>query len=141
MPKLGVLILIIMRFKAVVTLSVLVLTVVGMSSFMPKADDKKASNLKVLPRDISHEDLEKVMHGFNKSLGVRCNFCHSPQKDDPKHMDFASDAKPEKDIARMMMRMTSKINKKYFQVKDASKPSAALIVSCETCHNGKANPE
>lgn len=130
-----------MQFKAIVTLSVLVLTVVGMSSFMPKAPEKKESNLKVLPKNISHEDLDKVMHGFNKSLGVRCNFCHAPQADDPKRMDFASDAKPEKDIARMMMRMTSKINKKYFHIKDAANPSAVLAVSCGTCHNGKAHPE
>lgn len=130
-----------MRFKAVITLSVLVATVVGMSSFLPKAEEKKGNNLKVLPKDISHEDLDKVMHGFNKALGVRCNFCHAAQKDDPKRMDFASDAKPEKDRARMMMRMTSKINKKYFHVKDVSNPTAVLAVSCVTCHNGKAFPE
>ena len=130
-----------MRFKAVVVLSVLVATVVGMSSFMPKAEEKKGKNLKVLPKDISHEDLDKVMHGFNKALGVRCNFCHAPQKDDPKRMDFASDAKPEKERARMMMRMTSKINKKYFHVKGVSNPAAILAVSCATCHNGKAFPD
>jgi len=130
-----------MRFKAVVTLSVLIATVVGMSSFMPKAAEKKGNNLKALPKDISREDLDKVMHGFNKALGVRCNFCHAAQKDDPKRMDFASDAKPEKDRARMMMRMTSKINKKYFHVKDVSNPAAVMAVSCATCHNGKAFPE
>jgi formate-dependent nitrite reductase cytochrome c552 subunit len=129
-----------MKFKAVITLTVLVATVVGMSSFMPKAEDKKANNLKVLPKDISHEDLEKVMRGFNKSLGVRCNFCHSPQKDDPKRMDFASDAKPEKDVARMMMRMTAKINKKYFHSKDGGNPTAVMAISCITCHNGNAQP-
>ena len=129
-----------MRLKAIVTLSVLISTVVGMSSFMPKAPEKKANNLKVLPKNISHEELENVMRGFNKSLGVRCNFCHSASQDDPKRMDFASDAKPQKETARMMMRMTSKINKKYFHVKDAASPSAVLEVSCYTCHNGKAEP-
>jgi hypothetical protein len=117
-----------MRLKALITLSVLVSTVVGMSSFMPKAPDKKDRNLKVLPKDISKENLDKVMHGFNMSL-------------DPKRMDFSSDAKPQKETARLMMRMTSKINKKYFDVKDAAKPSAVLEVSCYTCHNGKSHPE
>jgi hypothetical protein len=130
-----------MRYKAIITLSVLLSTVVGMSSFMPKAPDKKDRNLKVLPKDISKEDLDKVMHGFNTSLGVRCNFCHSPSAEDPKRMDFSSDAKPQKETARLMMRMTGKINKKYFDVKDAAKPLAVLEVSCYTCHNGKAHPE
>jgi len=32
------------------------------------------------------------------------------------HLDYASDEKPEKGIARAMMRMAMDINKKYFQV-------------------------
>lgn len=111
-----------------------------MSAFMPQAP-KKATNLKVLPKDISHEDLDKVMDGFKVALGVKCNFCHAASQTDPKRMDFASDAKHEKEIARDMMRMTNKINKKYFHIKDAADIKAVLAVSCYTCHNGNAHPE
>lgn len=129
-----------MRYKAIATLSVLVGTVVMLSGFMPK-EEKKASNLKVLPKDISHEELDKVMDGFKTALGVKCSFCHAAGKDDPKHLDFASDAKPEKEIARSMMKMTYRINKKYFHIKDVYNTKAVLAVNCITCHRGQAHPE
>jgi len=129
-----------MRFRTLITLSLLIFTAVLMSAFMPQAP-KKASNLKILPKDISHEELDKVMEGFKVALGVKCSFCHSADKSDPKRMDFASDAKPEKEMARDMMRMTIKINKKYFHIKDADDTKAVLAVSCFTCHNGNAHPE
>ena len=74
-------------------------------------------NLKILPKDISEHDLDSVMHTFSMSLGVRCNFCHAINKEG-KGLDFASDAKPEKDIARMMMTMSININKTYFKDMD-----------------------
>lgn len=129
-----------MSYKAIATLSVLVGTVVMLSGFMPK-EEKKAANLKVLPRDISNEELDKVMDGFKAALGVKCNFCHAASKDDPKHLDFASDAKPEKEIARSMMKMTYRINKKYFHIKDVYNTKAVLAVNCITCHRGQAHPE
>jgi cytochrome c553 len=130
-----------MKFRTSFTLATLVLTVMLMSAFMPQAPAPKKSNLKILPKDISHDDLHKVMEGFNVALGVKCNFCHAASQDDPKHLDFKSDAKPEKEMARNMMRMTNKINKKYFHVKDADDTKAVLAVSCYTCHNGTAHPE
>ena len=69
----------------------------------PPADDNGFKNLKILPKDISHEKLGKIMHDFNDALGVKCNFCHAPSKDTANHHpDFASDDKPEKSIARQM---------------------------------------
>jgi len=129
-----------MRYKTIVTLSSVLITVIVLSGFMPQ-EQKKASNLKVLPKDISHEDLDKVMDGFKVALGVKCNFCHAASKDDPKHLDFASDGKPEKEIARSMMKMTYRINKKYFHVKDVYETKAVLAVNCVTCHHGQAHPE
>ncbi|TKC06400.1 c-type cytochrome [Pedobacter frigoris] len=130
-----------MQYKKTLTLSCLMITVGMLSAFMPKQQEQKAKNLKVLPKNISHQDLEKLMRGFNSALGVRCNFCHSPQKDDPKKMDFASDEKKEKEIARDMMRMTAKINKKYFHDEKTKEGKALLAVSCVTCHNGKSEPK
>lgn len=129
-----------MRYKTIITLSALMSTVMMMSAFMP-VQPKKDNNLKVLPKNISHEDLDVVMEGFTKGLGVKCSFCHAPKEDNPKRLDFASDAKPEKEIARNMMRMTAKINKKYFHIKDMYASKAVLAVNCITCHNGKAHPD
>jgi hypothetical protein len=81
------------------------------------------------------------MDEWAHSLGVRCNFCHAPNPE-TKKMDWASDAKPEKNMARMMYKMESDINKKYFK---AGKDSLGMVmkagVNCYTCHNGKAHPE
>jgi hypothetical protein len=130
-----------MRYKSIVTLTLLIATVFLMSAFMPQQEAPKFTNLKVLPKDISKDDLGKVMDGFKTALGVKCNFCHAQGKADPKRLDFASDEKPEKDMARQMMKMTSKINKKYFHIKGAEAPNAVLAVNCISCHNGKAHPE
>ena len=71
-------------------------------------------NLQILPKDISDHDLDSVMHHFTASLGVKCNFCHVVDTV-AKKMDAASDAKPEKNIARKMMLMAIDINKNYFR--------------------------
>lgn len=129
-----------MKFKAFIVLSFLIATVFLMSGFMPQPQTRKYVNLKVLPKDISKDELDSVMDGFKVALGVKCGFCHAPRKDDPKRLDFASDAKEEKETARMMMKMTAKLNKKYFHVKDANVPNAVLAVNCITCHRGNTDP-
>ncbi|PYF68994.1 c-type cytochrome [Pedobacter nutrimenti] len=129
-----------MKYKKTITFSALMSIVLLLSAFMAQPS-KKATNLKVLPKDISHEELDKVMDGFKAALGVKCNYCHAAKKDDPKKLDFASDDKPEKEIARNMMRMTAKINKKYFHTKDTQDGKALIAVSCITCHNGKEHPQ
>ncbi|MBS1654834.1 MAG: c-type cytochrome [Bacteroidetes bacterium] len=112
--------------------------IIGTAASKPPEDFK---NLKVLPKHISHEELGKVMHGFNDALGVRCDFCHAPSEDG-KHMDFASDAKPEKSIARKMISMTNKINKKFFHGSSkVGEENAQLEVLCGTCHHGSPHPE
>lgn len=99
-------------------------------------------NLKVLPKNISHEELNHVMDEWKGALGVRCNFCHAASPDNPKKMDWASDAKPEKEMARQMFTMTGKINKKFFHAKKGSDGMMAMeAVNCNTCHHGEAHPE
>ena len=108
----------------------------------PKKEEEKAVNLKVLPKNISDENLEKVMKQWASSLGVRCNFCHA-RNDETKKMDFASDAKPEKKMAREMYLMAIKINKKYFKSGDKDSIGVAKLgsVNCYTCHRGVAHLE
>ena len=96
-------------------------------------------NLKILPKDISKEKLDMIMDNFKASLGVRCNFCHA--MGDNGHPDFASDAKPEKDIARAMMKMTSDINKNYFNFENSTRPDTIFVVKCVTCHRGNPHPD
>lgn len=104
-------------------------------------NELKYTNLKVLPKDISSKDLQEIMtDDFEDGLGVTCGFCHSNAKDG-HGLDFVSDAKPEKEIARAMMRMTLGINKKYFKVKHPHIGNDALTVTCTTCHKGEAFPD
>ncbi|HEY5381358.1 MAG TPA: c-type cytochrome [Acidobacteriaceae bacterium] len=101
----------------------------------------RPTNLQVLPKDISTEDLLKVMHGFTQQLGVRCTFCHAEDAT-THHPDFASDAKPQKNSARIMMRMTHEINTKYLaQIQDPDAMPEMKTVSCGTCHRGHSMPE
>ena len=94
------------------------------------------TNLKVLPKDTTGPQVISIMRGFEGDLGVECTFCHSK---DPAtgHYDFASDANPMKNRARVMMKMTSTINAEYLTQLDA-KPDNP--VTCGTCHRGMNEP-
>ncbi|HEV2481559.1 MAG TPA: c-type cytochrome [Puia sp.] len=102
---------------------------------------RRYENLKILPRDISSRDLQSIMtDDFEDALGVSCGFCHAPAAGG-HGLDFATDAKPEKAIARAMMRMTIGLNKKYFQIKRPRIGAATLVITCATCHKGQAFPD
>lgn len=97
-------------------------------------------NLQVLPRDISRDQLTDIMRGFTQALGVRCEHCHLPREAEPGaprrgglNLDFASDARPAKNKARFMMRMTDSLNRVVL----ASLPGRSeppVRVTCITCH-------
>ncbi|MBO9574004.1 MAG: c-type cytochrome [Chitinophagaceae bacterium] len=118
--------------RKLLTVLVLVIAIAFCSLTLP--EEPKFKNLKVLNKNITHDELDSIMKSFNKALGVKCSFCHAQRKDDPKKLDFASDENKHKSIARDMIRMTMKINKKYFK---EEKPAA---ISCYTCHNGQKEP-
>lgn len=99
-------------------------------------------NLKVLPQDISKDSLNHLMKNYATSLGVNCTHCHVPSKVDPTKLDFASDLKIEKEIARVMIKMTNDINANYFQPHfPEPKPDQVHVVNCVMCHRGTSNPE
>lgn len=100
----------------------------------------KFKNLKVLPQDISDEDLDKVMDGFKAALGVKCGFCHAPSKENPKKSDMASDDNPRKDITREMMRMTQEMNMKYISKIPHADSVRLQMLTCNTCHRGATKP-
>jgi Photosynthetic reaction centre cytochrome C subunit len=127
--------------KTLVTMMVGLFIFLGIAATRP-TEEHKYKNLKVLPKNISKEDLDKVMDGFKAALGVKCSFCHAPSKDTAqKWPDFASDAKPEKGVARYMMKMTAKINKKFFSDNKNEAGQPVPAIACMTCHRGKEHPE
>jgi hypothetical protein len=131
----------IFRKKTLVVVMVSLFIAVGIAATKPP-EEHKFQNLKVLPKKISMEDLDKVMDNFKVALGVKCNFCHAASKDSASHhLDFASDEKPEKNIARGMMRMTAKINKKYFSFNKNDQGQMIPTVECMTCHHGSPHPD
>jgi photosynthetic reaction center cytochrome c subunit len=67
-----------------------------------------------------------TMRAFRTALGVECSFCHVDG-------NFASDDKPQKQTARMMMNMAKEINAKF--------PDGKAHVSCYTCHRGENEPK
>lgn len=106
----------------------------------PAADDLHFRNLQVLPQNISRDELVTTMRRFAQGLGVGCDYCHAaatPVAGQQPQLDFPSDAKREKDTARMMIRMTNRINDETI----ARVPDAHTTVSCWTCHRGEAQPE
>lgn len=96
------------------------------------------TNLEVLPKDISKDELVGIMRSFAGGLGVRCNHCHVGESPtDLKGMDFASNEKEEKRIARAMMGMVSEINGTLIPKAGIENP---IEVSCMTCHHGVPRP-
>ena len=59
--------------KIRVFLVVSLFIVAGIAATNPP-DPPKYKNLKILPKNISKEDLDKVMDGFKEALGVKCSF-------------------------------------------------------------------
>lgn len=124
--------------KLSVLLGVVAFILVGVAASKPP--EEKFKNLKVLPKNISEQTMDKVMEEFAKALGVECNFCHL--QIDSTNWDMASDQKPEKSVARKMIKMSNKINKEFFNAKTKyGEDNALLEVRCITCHHGDAHPE
>ena len=128
--------LLIPRKTIVVTTALISIVVISVAFSAPP--EKKFKNLKVLPKNIGEKELDSIMHTYTRGLGVKCDFCHSPGAD--KKLDHASDAKPEKNIARKMMRMTNKINKKYFDYAKDDQGKSIQSMTCYSCHHGEAHP-
>ena len=124
--------------KRILSVSIGFIALVLMSFVITK-DEPTYKNLKVLPKKTNKNEMYSVMHHFATALGVRCNYCHQYNAEQ-KAMDFASDANEKKGIAREMLKMTYKLNKKYFHVNDSKSLTAKLEINCYSCHNGKAHP-
>lgn len=97
-------------------------------------------NVQVLPEDISPRALVDTMRAFTRALGVRCSYCHLGKEGEPlSAYDFASDAKPEKEKARVMLRMVTAINRDHLGSL-STRHQPPTTVECATCHRGVALP-
>lgn len=97
----------------------------------------KFTNLKVLPKDISKNDLQSVMRGFSFALDVRCDHCHVEKPE--KGLDFAADGKEPKNTARIMLEMVAASNRDFI-AKIKKTDGAPFQVECVTCHHGLTQP-
>ena len=99
---------------------------------------EKFTNLKVLPKDISRQELQSTMRGFAFALNVRCEHCHVEKAGGKKfEMDFAADDKEAKKTARVMLEMVAAINRDYISKVTKTPP---IQVQCVTCHHGLTQP-
>jgi hypothetical protein len=100
------------------------------------------TNLKVLPKDLTAEQVHDIMEKWAGALGAHCGTCHAA---DPRNLgpngrprlNFADDSKEEKLTARLMYKMTEDINVNYV----SKIPSSDEPVTCGTCHRGHLGPE
>jgi hypothetical protein len=100
---------------------------------------EKFTNLQILPKASTRDQVVETMRGFATALGVRCNHCHVGSNPETlEGFDFASDTKQAKRIARVMMRMTQEINERLLP-QMGREPE--IKVQCITCHHGLAQPE
>jgi len=129
------------KWKLGAILIIAVIVTLGASSNSEKKVPGNFKNLKVLPQDISKDALDSIMETFTLSLGVRCGFCHARKSDTTQRgLDFASDAKDEKTIARHMWKMTEYLNTNNFNFNNSTKPDTIHTIICYTCHRGMKEP-
>jgi len=127
--------------KAVVFVAILLVACTAIrqqKAQAPVADNLQFHNLKVLPPNITHDELISTMRGIARSLGTKCNHCHLANPPGAaEEFDYPNDSKPEKNVARTMLRMVRNINGEYISKVNAH----GQTVTCFTCHRGHTVPE
>jgi hypothetical protein len=103
----------------------------------PHRPNPAPTNLQVLPKDLTGDQVHDIMHKFEGALGVECEYCHA-ENPATHRLDFASDANPVKDRARVMIRMVQEIDGRFLS--QLTDPAPTNKVSCGTCHRGTAKP-
>jgi hypothetical protein len=109
----------------------------GQPGGQPRGPRPAPTNLKVLPKTMSGDDVIKLMRQYEGDLGVECEFCHAAAAPGQRR-DNASDANPKKDVARYMISMTADLNEKYLA--DMPDRRYADPITCGTCHRGEKHP-
>src|SRR3954469_1897450 len=97
------------------------------------------TNLQVMAKDSTREQVLATMQAFTASLGVQCNYCHVQEGRGGRN-DMAADDKPTKKAARGMMLLAREINAKLPEAVGKS-ADATTRVGCATCHRGIPIPK
>ncbi len=124
--------------KTIITLSLLALVAFANMWATRKDEQEAYKNLQILPKDISKDDLKKIMDGFCNSLGVKCGYCHVFNPDTRRLQPDLED-KHKKQEARDMMKMAAELNSKFFGV-NLDEPNPKVAITCYTCHRGEEHP-
>lgn len=120
----------------------------GMQGGMHQRNYPAPTNLQVLPKDMTGAQVREVMHHWSGDLGVECDTCHAAYADGRSGpngrpmLDFASDAKDQKKMARIMYTMME-LDKKDYVAKVAAidtMATPAAPLTCGTCHRGNLDP-
>ena len=101
-------------------------------------------NLKVFPKNTTQAQILPTMRAFEGALGVECGYCHVWAGQGKPENDFSSDFKPQKDIARAMIRMVDNANAQIqagVAQTTVRSGDAVQKVTCATCHRGKPIPQ
>jgi tetratricopeptide (TPR) repeat protein len=132
------------RFSCLV-LATLVISATAAGAQQPPAGGQRAggpppmTNLQILPKDSSREQVLTTMAAFTAALGVQCNYCHVQEGRGGRN-DMAADEKPTKKAARAMMLLAREINTKLPEALGKS-ADATTRVGCATCHRGIPIPK
>jgi len=136
-----------MRFRHVIIASgALAMVVLAASLAMAQqpagrgAAPPEPTNLKVFPAGTTTAQLLPAMRNFAAALGTNCGYCHVWTGPGLPTNNYASDEKPAKEVARVMMRMANTVNETL--ASNIKKTAADLTrVQCMTCHRGEAIPK
>ncbi len=130
-------------YKKIIAISAITgFTLLGILAAKPVQEEKsRYKNLKVLSKNISEEDMEWVMDSFNSGLGANCLFCHPGRQNGTEYIiNYATDSLMNKRVARDMLRMTIKLNNKYFKTNISGLMNTRGRIWCKTCHQRKPVP-
>jgi len=143
----------VMRMATVVGAIVLATTLVSAQAPAPAGQGRGGrqgapaaplKNLQVFPKDTTQAQILPIMRSFEGALQVDCGHCHQWNGQGNPTNDFSADVKPQKNIARAMIKMVDAANAAIQPAVVASGLQTAdqvQKVTCATCHRGSAMPQ
>jgi hypothetical protein len=98
-------------------------------------------NLKVLPASTTTANILPIMRNFAAALGTNCGYCHVWTGPGLPTNDYASDEKPAKEVARVMMRMATGVNEQLAAAIKKPPISSRAAVHDSACPRRGCHPD
>lgn len=92
--------------------------------------DSVFKNIKMFKTMPAERLITMMDKGWGNALGVNCTHCHNPK-------DWSSEDKEDKQLAREMATMTTKINNDLLKKIEGLEKAN---INCNTCHRGQKKP-